>query len=223
MVCDHHVCCIPLVCALMYCPSSGEVRGLGVDDSGHLVSLPSCALSLSYKHCSGESVALLLLHLHIPDQPVVTLVRMFCPGIPFRLILCRQSNQARRSWLWLNDILCFSIKYCVACWLFSQVEIIVVSCPYFTIKHPTYKTNCYDGLVWPELYSSPRHLQTSFPHKLQTTKQNSLLLQHFCQISRNFAITGEESCDEAHIFWFQIFSIIWKILFLTWAVIFPDW
>ena len=74
MVCDHHVCCIPLVCALMYCPSSGEVRGLGVDHSGHLVSLPSCALSLSYKHCSGESVALLLLHLHIPDQPVVTLL-----------------------------------------------------------------------------------------------------------------------------------------------------
>ena len=42
-------------------------QGLEVDHCGHLVSLPSCALSLSPTN-TGESVALLLLHLHIPDQ-----------------------------------------------------------------------------------------------------------------------------------------------------------
>ena len=49
------------------CPS-GEVRGQGWT-TGDIWSRSPAVLSLSPTN-TGESVALLLLHLHIPDQPV---------------------------------------------------------------------------------------------------------------------------------------------------------
>ena len=54
-------------------------------------------------------------------------------------------------------------------------KIIVVSCPYFTIKHSTYKTNCYDGLVWLGFIV----LATSRPHFRTNYKLQNKILSSF--------------------------------------------
>ena len=108
-------CCLPVVPVVRWWGKRA--------DRGHLVSLPSCALSLSYKHWRVRCFTFTSPSHSRPVSNDAGGKTVFWPGILFKLIPCPQSARPPGMfWLWLNNILCFSIKYCVACWLFAEIK-----------------------------------------------------------------------------------------------------
>ena len=108
---DHDACCLsPLCVGGRWAERAGGCRAGGwttvVDTWSHLVSLPSCALSLSYKHWRVRCFTFTSPSHSRPAQPVLTLVRMLWPGIVFKLILCRQTTRPPSGFDWI--IFCVS-------------------------------------------------------------------------------------------------------------------
>ena len=97
----------------------GEVRG----QTGDTWSRSPAVLSLSYKHWRVRCFTFTSPSHSRPVSIDAGGKTVFWPGILFKLIPCPQSARPPGMfWLWLNNILCFSIKYCVACWLFAEIK-----------------------------------------------------------------------------------------------------